>query len=83
MSPGIAHIAAQLIKAGSRTVRSEIHKLINSIWNKKEMPETWKKSIIVSIYKKGDKKQTVVIIEAYLFVNYIQNFIQHPAVKVR
>jgi hypothetical protein len=27
-------------------------------------------------------KHIVVIIEAYQFVNYIQNFIQHPAVKV-
>jgi hypothetical protein len=27
-------------------------------------------------------KQTVVIIEAYNFVNYVQNFIHHTAVKV-
>jgi len=37
------------------TVRSEIHKLINSIWNKEEMPEDWKKSITVPTYMKGDK----------------------------
>jgi hypothetical protein len=48
-------IPAELIKAGGRTIRSEIHKLINSIWNKKELPEQWKESIIVPIYKKGDK----------------------------
>jgi hypothetical protein len=30
-------------------------KFINSIWNKEELPEQWKESIIVSIYKKGDK----------------------------
>jgi len=28
-----------LIEAGRRTVRSEIHKLINSIWNKEEFSE--------------------------------------------
>jgi len=44
-----------LIKAGSRTVCYEIHKLIISIWNKEELLEGWKKSIIVPIYKKGDK----------------------------
>ena len=34
---------------------SEIHKLVNSIWNKEKLPEGWKESIIVPIYKKGDK----------------------------
>jgi hypothetical protein len=48
-------IPAELIKAGGRTIHSEIHEVINSIWNKKELPEQWKESIIVPIYKKGDK----------------------------
>jgi hypothetical protein len=34
---------------------SAIHKLTNSIWNKEELPEQWKESIIVPIHKKGDK----------------------------
>ena len=34
---------------------SEIHKLINSIWNNEELHEEWKELIIVPIYKKGDK----------------------------
>ena len=54
-SPGIDHIPAELIKARSRTIRSVIHKLIISIWNKEELPENWKKSVIVPIYKRGDK----------------------------
>ena len=48
-------IPAELIKAGCRTIRSDLHKLINSIWNKEELPEQWKESITVPIYKKGDK----------------------------
>ena len=44
-----------MIKAGCRTIRNEIHKLIISIWNKEKLPEEWKESIIVPIYKKGDK----------------------------
>jgi hypothetical protein len=44
-----------LIKAGGRTIRSDIHKLINSIWNKEELPEQWKESIILPIYKKDDR----------------------------
>jgi hypothetical protein len=34
---------------------SAIHKHINSIWNKEQLPDQWKESIIVPIYKKGDK----------------------------
>jgi hypothetical protein len=72
-SPSIDQIPAELIKAGGMTIRSEIHKLINSqfhiifinakiikaninsIWNKEELPEQWKESIILPIYEKGNK----------------------------
>jgi len=64
-SPGTDQIQAELIKAGGRTICSEIHKLINSIWNKEDLPEDWKESIIVPVYEKSDK--TDVIIEVYQF----------------
>jgi sorting nexin-29 len=51
----IDQIPAQLIKAGGRIIRSEIHKLIISVWNKEELPEEWKESVIVPSYRKGDK----------------------------
>ena len=54
-SPDIDHITTELIKAVGGTIHPEIHKLIISIWNKKELPEEWKESIIVLVYKKGDK----------------------------
>ena len=54
-SPVIDQIPAELIKARGSTIRGEIHKLIISIWNKEELPDEWKESIIVPIYKKGDK----------------------------
>jgi hypothetical protein len=41
-SSGIDQIPAELIKTGGRTIRSEVHKHINSIWNKEELPEDWK-----------------------------------------
>jgi hypothetical protein len=34
---------------------SAIIKPINSIWNKEELPDQWKESIIVLIHKMGDK----------------------------
>jgi hypothetical protein len=55
ISPGIDQIPAELIKAGGRTIHCVIHKLIIAIWNKEELPEEWKESIIVPIHKKGDK----------------------------
>jgi hypothetical protein len=54
-SPGIDQIRTELIKAAGRTIRSDINKLIISVWNKEEMPEEWKQSITVPLYKKGDK----------------------------
>jgi len=54
-SPGTDQIPAELIKAGGRTICSEIHTLIISIWNTEKLADNWKESIIVPIYKKGDK----------------------------
>jgi hypothetical protein len=46
---------AELIQAGGKVLLSAIHKLINSIWNKEELSDQWKASIIVPVHKKGDK----------------------------
>jgi len=47
--PGINQILAKLIQAGGKMLCSEIHKLINSIWNKEELLQKLKDSIIVLI----------------------------------
>ena len=72
-SPSIDQIPTEFINAEFITFRSEIHKLTSSVWNKEELPEEWKESIIVPIYKKGDKTAVAT---------YVQNFIHHPALKV-
>ena len=67
-----------MVKAGGGTNRSEIHKLINSVWNKEEFPMEWKELIIIPVYQKGDRTVcsnyrgislllTVVITETYHF----------------
>ena len=71
-SPGNDQIPAKLIYAVGRTICSEIHKLINFVWNKEELPEQWKESIPVPVYRKGDKtdcsKYTgISLLEAYHF----------------
>jgi len=50
-SPGMFKSHPELIKAGCRTIRCEIHKLIIYVWNKEE----WKQSIILPTCMKGDK----------------------------
>jgi len=54
-SPRTDQIPPEFIKAGGRTICYEIHELINSMWNKEELPEQWKQSITVPICKKGNK----------------------------
>jgi hypothetical protein len=44
-----------MVKVGGKTIRPEIHKMINSIWNKEELPEDCKESITVPMLNKGDK----------------------------
>jgi hypothetical protein len=38
-SAGSDQIPAELIQAGDEIVLSAIHKLINSVWNKEELPD--------------------------------------------
>jgi hypothetical protein len=54
-SPGSDEIPAELIQAGGEILLSSIHKLINSVWNKEELPDQRKESIIEPVPKKGDK----------------------------
>jgi hypothetical protein len=51
-SPGSDQIPAELIQTAGEMLLSVIHKLINSIWNKEQLPDQWKESIIVPIHKK-------------------------------
>ena len=54
-SPCIDQIPAELIKAGCRTIHSEIHRLVNSIWNNDELPKQYKESFVLLTCKKSDK----------------------------
>jgi hypothetical protein len=54
-SPDSDEIPAELIQAGAEILLSAIHKLVNFISNKEELPDQWKESIIIPVHKKGDK----------------------------
>jgi hypothetical protein len=54
-SPGSDQIRAELFQAGGEILQFDSHELINSIWNKVELPDQLMESIIVPIHKKGNK----------------------------
>jgi hypothetical protein len=56
-SPGSDQILAELTQAGGETLLSAIHKLVDSVWNKEELPDYWKDCIIAPIHKKADKTE--------------------------
>jgi hypothetical protein len=64
-SPGSHQILPKLVQAGGKILLSAIHKLINSVWNKKELPDQWEESIIVLVRKKKVTKLTLIIIVGY------------------
>jgi hypothetical protein len=41
-SPGSDQIPAELTQTGGEILHSKIHNIINSIWNKEELPDQWK-----------------------------------------
>jgi len=52
-SSDIDQILAELIQEGGTALHSEIHKLVNSIWNKEDLPHQWEG--LYTYCKKGDK----------------------------
>jgi hypothetical protein len=46
--PGSDHISAELFQADGEILQSEIRNLINSFWNKEELPDQWKESYFIS-----------------------------------
>jgi hypothetical protein len=46
-----------MIQAGGEILLPAIHKLINSIWNKEELPDQQKESIIYHLKKKREREK--------------------------
>jgi hypothetical protein len=52
ISPSTDNIPAELVKAGVETLYNELHRFIWYMWNKENLPQQWKESVIVPIYKR-------------------------------
>lgn len=55
-APGSDGISSEMLKAGGIELASQLHKLIEDIWEKEEMPLDWEEAVIVPLHKKGDKE---------------------------
>jgi hypothetical protein len=51
-TPGSYQISEDLIQVGVETLLSAIHKRVNYISNKEELPDQWKDTITAPVYKK-------------------------------
>ncbi|KAH1019600.1 hypothetical protein HUJ04_009392 [Dendroctonus ponderosae] len=54
-APGSDDIPNELLKEGGPLLMAELTKLFNKILTTRTIPNEWKKSIIIPIFKKGDK----------------------------
>jgi hypothetical protein len=80
-SPGIGPVPAELLQTEGNTFHSEIHRFINFILNKEELPEQLKESTILS-FDKDDKTDGSNYRGISLLSNCVQHFIQHYSAKV-
>ena len=65
---GINEIPVEYIRAGGKIICSDIHILVNSTWNKEELYEKWKESIIIHISMKDSNKLTKKMQQFYMFI---------------
>jgi hypothetical protein len=82
-SPGSDQIPEELIQSGGEMLLSAIHKPINSVWYKEDLPDQWKESIIVPIHKNGDKTDCNNYRGISLLSTSYKIFIEYPPLKVK
>ena len=56
-APGIDDIPGELLKQADDSVAIVLQKLCNSVWKSKIWPEDWKKSVFLTLPKKGDPSE--------------------------
>ena len=52
---GTDGIHPDLIKYGGNKLLNRIYELVRLIWEEERIPEEWKETVRVPIYKKGDR----------------------------
>ena len=54
-SPGICGINAEMLKAGRTVVVKRLHRIMSLAWENGQVPEDWRRAVIVPVHKKGSK----------------------------
>jgi hypothetical protein len=73
LAPGSSRLEVEIAIAklkkykfpGTDQIPAEIHEVINSAWNKEDLPDQWKEYIIVPVQKKKVTNMAVIIILGY------------------
>jgi hypothetical protein len=47
--PSSDHIPAQINQTGGDTILYAIHKLVNSVWNKEDLPDHWRSPLLYQL----------------------------------
>ena len=55
-SPGLDNIPGELIQAGGEIMSTALLNICNQIWKNKKWPQSWTKSLVITLPKKGDLK---------------------------
>ena len=53
-SPGTDQIPAEILKHGGPKLREKLTNLCNLCWREQQVPEDWKRGMIIKLPKKGD-----------------------------
>ena len=56
-APGVCGIPTEIWKYGGMKPKSELYKLVLKIWNNQDVPLDWKDANIISLFKKGSRKE--------------------------
>uniref|UniRef100_A0A914XBV3 Reverse transcriptase domain-containing protein n=1 Tax=Plectus sambesii TaxID=2011161 RepID=A0A914XBV3_9BILA len=82
-APGVDQIMTEMLKAGGDVLVQRLHTLLGIIWTAEQVPEAWKKLIIIPILKKGDNRKcknycgiSLLSIVGKVFTKIIQSRLQ-------
>ena len=53
-APGVDNIPPEAFKEGGPCTVEALHRILNFVWEKEEIPDDWKRCLLVKLTKKGD-----------------------------